>query len=403
MDDTPLKPIQDIFETSSNQAIPVELPENLDNEENSDEKILDSLTPDNILSDNIKLPLKSDSQENSSRVHWNIENEQSSKKEEEISQEEETEQEDGPFSQDIIEKAIQALLHGKEISLKKYPQVLQELQVRLDVALEKPDYDLATQLEDALKRGKLQYKQLTLKSVQDQKTAKLKEKLKQAQDKLSKMQTQFSNTKKQFDASAQEKRQKLEEKHQQEMDKLLDYYESGIPPKFRKFSRELLELKKREQTLKQGHRYQEAKGIKEEADALEAYENELIKIKWNHQRDRAISELQKKQDLEMNGLIQRQERQWQEVIPDEQQNESNLQKVVDKRYNILRMVQIKEGMNSKSLPNYKTKRNNFSQTLKPKRVITQAQTPSSTSSSWNAKRIAIVQPIPQKAKSSNLT
>lgn len=291
-----------------------------------------------------------------------MKDEEKMKAEEKMKDEEEIEQkEEQPMT---IKEAVKLLLKEQEIDIQLYPDAINEMQRMRDKALEKPDYEKADKIESSMKRAQETYQQLCAQMVQCKNSDRLQEKLNKAQNSLYNLQNKFNKAKEDFDIVSNSDREKLINRQQDEMNKLLEYYTSEIPPKYRKYSNYLLELRRKEKVYKNVHQYQDAKHCKEEADAIEAYENEVNKINWFHQRDKAIYELQKKHEKQMQCLIEKQNRHWEEALTELKKNEENWQIVVDNASSQLqkansRMIQTRSCSTRSSYSNpYETKMNN---------------------------------------------
>jgi hypothetical protein len=119
----------------------------------------------------------------------------------------------------------------------------------------------------------------------------------------------------------------------------LDAVLSGeIPPKFRKVSPELLTIRKRERALRLTHRFTEAKQMRREGDAKEAFEMEANQLRWRKYGDRLREEMKRKHEIQMVCLNERIEHEWQVLEPVSISEQNHCKQVIENQ--IRRKVEV---------------------------------------------------------------
>ncbi|CAJ1338182.1 unnamed protein product, partial [Effrenium voratum] len=108
-----------------------------------------------------------------------------------------------------------------------------------------------------------------------------------------------------FEAHAASLQAQLQERHNQEFADARKKFETETEPRNPRFSKDLLNLRKIQDTLAKMKKYSEASKTKQQADLLEAKEREA----WGAKRETKIRSLEEqflhKQSLEMTGLTKR--------------------------------------------------------------------------------------------------
>eukprot|EP00933_Yihiella_yeosuensis_P033403 TRINITY_DN27116_c0_g1_i1.p1 TRINITY_DN27116_c0_g1~~TRINITY_DN27116_c0_g1_i1.p1 ORF type:complete len:277 (-),score=64.94 TRINITY_DN27116_c0_g1_i1:168-998(-) len=108
-----------------------------------------------------------------------------------------------------------------------------------------------------------------------------------------------------FEAHARNLQDQLKERHEKEFQTGRERFVIETEPRTPRWSRDLLNLRKIQDTLAKMKKYQEASKTKQQADIVEAKETEA----WRVKRDAKVRGLEEqflhKQDLEMNGLTKR--------------------------------------------------------------------------------------------------
>lgn len=108
-----------------------------------------------------------------------------------------------------------------------------------------------------------------------------------------------------YEGHAENLQNTLRARHKQEHANTMEKYRTETEPRTPRWSRDLLNLRKIQESLAKQKKYSEAKRTKDHADAMEMKEHAA----WKAKRERKIELLEEqylhKQDLEMGGLVKR--------------------------------------------------------------------------------------------------
>ena len=190
-----------------------------------------------------------------------------------------------------------SLLEGldiNEVDIKLIPSVLYYLNKKKKSILEIPDYQLAfkiDQLHDSLSLLIIKKKVLHQKNG---KIEKIKKKINELEKQLKNLQETWNLSKNNSLNYLENSINKLKKVQIIEINKLDNYYSKEPPAQFRKLSNNILNLISQEKSLRFSGKYSEAQLLKEEIEALSAYELYQQKINW-----------EKEWQLNKNNLIQK--------------------------------------------------------------------------------------------------
>lgn len=107
-----------------------------------------------------------------------------------------------------------------------------------------------------------------------------------------------------YEATAYLSLEKLKEKHMLEINTLQEKIRNEFKMKL-KFSKELMEMRKRVQTLISVKNYDEAAALKEEADYKEREEREALDLQLDEVIERQEARLRSKQQMAQAALLKR--------------------------------------------------------------------------------------------------
>jgi len=116
---------------------------------------------------------------------------------------------------------------------------------------------------------------------------------------------EFDRKAAEFEAHAANMQNTLAERHKQEHGSFMDKSRREVEPRTPRWSKDLLNLRKIQETLAKMKKYAEAEKTKVQADSIEAKEHAM----WKAKREARIAALEEqflhKQQLEMGGLLKR--------------------------------------------------------------------------------------------------
>jgi hypothetical protein len=165
------------------------------------------------------------------------------------------------------------------------PQLTDRAKQIINELLAKGEYQRAQHYEDVHRDLS---ELMALRRVEDQRRQRIQSIVNQIEDCRSKLESEVA-TLKQLLADCDERSQcsfrEEQEKWADEMAKFDIETAAALPPCARKFSSRLLNLREQERFLICSRRYQDAAGIKDDADALEARELAALRVTWLRKRD----------------------------------------------------------------------------------------------------------------------
>lgn len=209
-------------------------------------------------------------------------------------------------------------------------EVMYALRKKKKQAEEKSDYDTLKLIEKVSSDLQLVYGASQYDTVQLEKIQNLKKKLNDAKADYDKAKRKREHV---FTSMMEEKTkafadlEKSQNAEIEKLDKQFDQNESP-PPKFKKLSPELIQLKFIEEKLKGTGRYEQAVALREEREALTEYELAVKRNEWYNewriQRDKLLA----KHDQQKRILQERYEFKWARIEPEYQKKFSYFEKVI---------------------------------------------------------------------------
>ncbi|OHS96148.1 hypothetical protein TRFO_37684 [Tritrichomonas foetus] len=182
-----------------------------------------------------------------------------------------------------VREAAKSLLEGaspESIDVMMSKRVYNYLKRYKNEVLSIPDYYQAQRIDDVCSQLMLIGNSNAYSSFQNSQIADYQRKLNQAKKGLQDTRQARKDYEINFDNYRNEAMENLLKKQQKEIEDLEIEYSGEVPPKYRKFSKDILNMRKQEFFLQKTQQYLEAQKLHEEADALEAFEYEQIKIQY---------------------------------------------------------------------------------------------------------------------------
>jgi hypothetical protein len=186
-----------------------------------------------------------------------------------------------------------------QIDPKHYRVIIKELQRIRTEALSDGDYLLAERAVNASRRvlalsSENRFAEIATAKV-DSLAMQLRGKLQDRDLVLEDCEQRIREAEKKRDADLRQ----IERENEEELREFDKQFEEKAPPRFRKFSPTILDLRTREHYMVQAGRYAEATEVREEADRLEAVESEEHERRWIEELKLKRQELIKKQEERM--------------------------------------------------------------------------------------------------------
>ena len=165
----------------------------------------------------------------------------------------------------------------------------------------KSDY-LSAQRAEELSRKLISNGQLCfVETMQTTREVSLKEKLREAEKELEESKAKWERLHEGLRSARKKEFEDLEREHNEEIRKLEELYDAPLPPEIRKYSTGLLQLRRREKAMLQIKNFAGAAGIKQQADEMEAFENEKQVADWHAKIDDRIKKCRERQQKYVNG------------------------------------------------------------------------------------------------------
>jgi hypothetical protein len=140
---------------------------------------------------------------------------------------------------------------------------------------------------------------------------------------------QFSNMKRFFDDKRSADINRLVQEQQRELDDLQRLYSGEPPPKYRKVSIEVMNMRSQEKTLRLAGHYREAKQMRLDADAKEVVEMQRNRARWRRAKGGAEHALAEKHQRQLNCLKEKWDRQWQAFEPESKDQQRHWKRVIE--------------------------------------------------------------------------
>lgn len=203
----------------------------------------------------------------------------------------------------------------QSIELDKCNQVISYLKQYKEEVLKQPDYYAAQRIDDISAELILVAQQKSYCGYRSSEIDSINAKIKQAKSQLKRILDERKRAQDIFDDQKQKSIEKLEKQQQEELQILDEKYSGELPPRFRKFSAEALNIRRQEISLKQAKRYIEAQEMREEAEALEAFEMARQEIRFHNEGAELREKMIQIHKTQMYCLLEKLERQYQTMMP----------------------------------------------------------------------------------------
>jgi hypothetical protein len=222
--------------------------------------------------------------------------------------------------------------------------VIDGLRARRQLILDAPDdadfdYDGIARIEEVLVELAESHKSLLSSDAQQSELSRITERITLAKKRLRQTEEQYSTVLRAFQARRAAAVARLQQEQERELAELEASYADEIPPKYRKFSIELIQMRAQEKILRAAHLYKDAKRLKQAADAREATEMEVIRAKWGKVKGAARQAVTQKHLLQLKCLNEKWDQRWRELEPGTTENRKRLQFVINAHERRMKEVQ----------------------------------------------------------------
>lgn len=228
------------------------------------------------------------------------------------------------ISQDLIAGDIDSA----SIDSSKISEVNLYLRKYKRTVLQEPDYFTAQRIDDVCSELSLLSTQNTYCNYRTTEIKTVTEHLKKAKSELQKTLDERKKVQGTFEDQKAKRIEKLQQQQQKELEALDEKYNGEIPPRYKKLSSEVLNIKRQETQLKNAKMYLEAQRLKEEADALEAFELARQEVRFHNEGVENREKLLLTHRNQMNCLLENLERQYMTMMPSSYAEEKHWKQVI---------------------------------------------------------------------------
>ena len=215
-----------------------------------------------------------------------------------------------------------------EIPYQYQKKVLNYLINQKSEAIKAEDFLSAQKFEDKINEIKLMQVEDAYESRQNDKYEDLIQRLSDAQSALEEQRENLNQILQSFQDEREEAIMKLDEKLDNDLYQFDEDHNIEVPPKFRKFSPEYLNIRKREKFMVSSKRYVEANNLKKEADAMEKKERAIQEKNWENYVNQQRQLLIKKQQEQRRCFIEKWDREWTALVPSAEAEVTRCENVV---------------------------------------------------------------------------
>ena len=180
-----------------------------------------------------------------------------------------------------------------------------------------PDYDTAKKIDEINEKLQLATDSYNYSQHQKEKITVLKNKLREAKENLSKVEKTKEKSYQTILKNRKEALEKLQEKQKTEVDNLdAEYQSEKLPPKYFKFSTDVLQMRRLEQNLRNAGFYDKASEMRAEREVVEQYELHLKKTDWEKEWVMKREKLLLYHEQQLNVINERFDLRWNQTEPE---------------------------------------------------------------------------------------
>lgn len=219
-------------------------------------------------------------------------------------------------------------------------------------AIKEEDFLSAQKFEDKINEISLMQTEDSFEMAEIDKYEVLIQRLTNAQYELEDQRSKTNQLLEIFQIERENAIREFDEQQNQELILFDEQHSGEIPPKFRKFSPEYLNLRKREKFMVSSKRYVDAENLKTEADARELIERETQRKNYQEYTKNQRNNLMKKQNEQRLCFIEKWDSEWAALLPsadNEVQKYENAVRAIEAKISIASIDQ-QVGLDGTALP-----------------------------------------------------
>ena len=231
-----------------------------------------------------------------------------------------------------IERIGQSLINGESpssVDPKKCKAVHSYLRNYKREILQIPDYTTAHRIDEINNELTLIINKNSYCGFKSAEVRDANQKLQRAKRELQRVLEEREKFFKTFQKQKNISIKNLEEKQAAQLNEHDKKYNEEMPAKYRKLSPDILNMRRKEKMLRNSKRYKEAQKLHEECDALEAYELARQKVRFHNEGVEARQLIVAQHQQQMKCLLEKQDRQFQTIMPSSYEAENHWRIVID--------------------------------------------------------------------------
>lgn len=211
------------------------------------------------------------------------------------------------------------------------------------------DYDLLHRIDEVIQEVTSKDLEVSANSFHKSSIDQLNSKLDSTMEEMSQIENRFSNIKRDFEEKKKKDIIRLKKQQKKEIDDFkIKYSMDNIPPRYRKLSSDVINMRNRERKLRIMHKFIEAKQLRIEGDQREKAEMEANYQKWQNERDIAKNALIKKHQQQMKCLLEKWDRHYQVLLQGLESEQDNKKLIIKKTQRKVDEAQSKKDLLSRT-------------------------------------------------------
>lgn len=192
-----------------------------------------------------------------------------------------------PYSNDDLEDTLQSLVDGQPLEHSKTNMVIDLINLtkdKINQLVENQQFPEAQTYENVLQQLYIINNEVNIEKKHNKRKDNIERLLREAEETLEMEKVDYKQSLEDFNKSAEEARQEVLDENQQLLDDFDEETLKGPPPQYFKMSKQYLILRQKQKALVMNKSYEEAAGIKSEADELEKIEKQKLIEKFYSER-----------------------------------------------------------------------------------------------------------------------
>lgn len=255
------------------------------------------------------------------------------------------------YSNEDLEDVLQSMIEGRPLDHDKTNMIVDLIYLskeKINKLVEEQQFTEAQSYENVLRQLYVINNEVNIEKKHNKKKENYQKLLQEAEESLEMTKNDFKQSLNDFNETANEARQEVIDENQQLLDDFDEETMKGPPPKYFKMSKQYLILREKQKALIKNKNYEEAAGLKAEADELEKIEKQNLIEKFYSERINNRAKLYNDFTSKIKCFDEQVERKrkklmnnYEVFIQNKQKNIENIQKKYDYTQNLLKDDELK--------------------------------------------------------------